>query len=439
MKKLLVLLSAAVLALSFAACNQVPKLVSVSIQLKYEGMALAEADVPVSVVSASGVRYESPTDATGAATFQLPLGSYTASVTYKTASSGVYVVFTGSNANVVAAAEGTTSYTIDLNRVQGQQILIKELYCTSCPKEGGTFYTDDAYVILYNNSELEADASDIVFGFLAPYNGNAKNSYYTEDGTLTYEKENWLPSFGAIWWFQSPVRIPAYSQLVVAVFGAIDHTATVPASVNLANPAYYWMSNSGINPPYTNKKYNAAQVIPEANYLTCSPFTKGNAWALSNQSPAFFIGKMSSTQAKALSENADEYDHTMGTGEANYVVKFPKANVVDAVEVWSAANVEKSKARFSADVNIGYLPVTNKMGYSIYRNVDKEATEALSENAGKIVYNYADGTDDIEGGSTDKSGIDAEASIARGAHIIYSDTNNTSTDFHQRKVASLKK
>ena len=74
----------------------------------------------------------------------------------------------------------------------------------------------------------------------------------------------------------------------------------------------------------------------------------------------------------------------------------------------------------------------------MYRNVDKDATEALPENAGKLVYGYAGGTDDVEG-STDPSGIDAEASIANGAHIIYSDTNNSFVDFHQRKVFSLKK
>ena len=80
--------------------------------------------------------------------------------------------------------------------------------------------------------------------------------------------------------------------------------------------------------------------------------------------------------------------------------------------------VAKSKPRFSADINTGYLVITNNNGYSAYRNVDKEATEALAENKDKLVYNYAGGTDDIEGGSTDPSGIDAEASIAAGAHII---------------------
>ncbi|MEE3406725.1 MAG: DUF4876 domain-containing protein, partial [Candidatus Cryptobacteroides sp.] len=79
-------------------------------------------------------------------------------------------------------------------------------------------------------------------------------------------------------------------------------------------------------------------------------------------------------------------------------------------------------------------------GYSVYRNVDKEATEAIEGNKEKLVYNYAGGTEDPEiNGNTDPSGIDAEASIANGAIIIYKDTNNSTSDFHIRKVASIKK
>ena len=67
------------------------------------------------------------------------------------------------------------------------------------------------------------------------------------------------------------------------------------------------------------------------------------------------------------------------------------------------------------------------------------ATEALAGNEGKIVYGYSLGTTDYKGAqSTDPSGIDAEASIRNGAHIVYSDTNNSSNDFHQRAKASLK-
>lgn len=438
MKKLLILLSAAVLALGFAACEQLPKLATITIQLKADGAAFAQSDVTVTVLSTSGTKFESTTNSNGEASFLLPMGTYSASATYKTAAGGISVTYNGSNSNVVAAVNGTTSYTIDLNRVENQQIVIKELYfggCTNPSTSKG--YTDDAYVILYNNSELEADASEIVFSFAAPYNSFGSNKYYT-DGKLLYENENWIPAYGAIWWFQSPVKIPAYSQIVVAIFGAIDHTATVSTSVNLADPSYYWMSNSGIA-AYTAKKYAAADAIPAANYLTTVPISQGTAWTMSNSSPGFYIGRMASADAKSLSENVDAFDTTLGTTKPFYVAKFPKANVVDAVEVWSSANIAKSQVRFSADINTGYVGITNNKGYTVYRNVDKEATEALAENAGKLVYDYAGGTADIDGGSTDPSGIDAEASIAAGAHIIYSETNDSSKDFHQRKVATLKK
>lgn len=75
-----------------------------------------------------------------------------------------------------------------------------------------------------------------------------------------------------------------------------------------------------------------------------------------------------------------------------------------------------------------------KMGYTLYRNVDKEATEAIPGNEGKLVYSYALGVD----GATDPSGIDAEASIRKGARIVYKDTNNSSQDFHLRSKASLR-
>ena len=50
------------------------------------------------------------------------------------------------------------------------------------------------------------------------------------------------------------------------------------------------------------------------------------------------------------------------------------------------------------------------------------------------VKSYNLGVDD----STDPSGIDAEASIKNGAHIIYLDTNNSTNDFHMRQKFSLR-
>lgn len=196
------------------------------------------------------------------------------------------------------------------------------------------------------------------------------------------------------------------------------------------------MSNEGIT-QYTNAKYVKSDVIPASHNLTCSPFVTGNAWALSNSCPAFYIARMSKDDALALSTNSAAYDHTLGTSAAFNVVKMPQSAVVDAIEVFNAAQATNN-LRFPSSINTESLKFTNKLGYTAYRNVDKAATEALPENSGKLVYNYAGGTESETNGSTDSSKIDAEASIKAGAHIIFSDTNNSKNDFHQRKVSALK-
>ena len=113
---------------------------------------------------------------------------------------------------------------------------------------------------------------------------------------------------------------------------------------------------------------------------------------------------------------------------------MPVEWIIDGVEVFRSG-YDNNQKRLLASVDAGSVTLTGRLGYSVYRNVDKEATEALFENEGLLVYNYAGGTD----GSTDPSGIDAEASIVAGAHIVYKDTNNASNDFHQRARASLRR
>lgn len=431
MKKILSFFAIAALFMGVACTPKEDpiKLVDVNIQLECDGQALAISGVNVVVNETSGTAsYNAETDAAGVASFKLPVGIYNAAASTKSYADGIQYVYNGAITYFAASEEqGVSSINMTMTKVASQQIIIKELYTTGCPAdEEGKSYNDDNYVILYNNSDADVDATDIVFGFLAPYNAHGTNKYYVDD-KLLYEDQGWIPAYGAIWWFTAPVTIPAYSQIVVAQFAAIDHTQTYSKSVDLSKPEYYWMSNIDLA-AYTNKKYAASENIPASHYLTAAPYTQGNAWAVSNMCPAFFIGKMAAAEAKAISEDVANYDLTLGEKPAFYVVKFPQANVVDAVDVWSEANVAKSSPRFPAAINTGHVALTNKLGYTVYRNVDKAATEALPENAGLLVTGYAD----------DPSGIDAEASIKAGAHIIYSDTNNSETDFHIRKVSSLK-
>jgi len=109
-------------------------------------------------------------------------------------------------------------------------------------------------------------------------------------------------------------------------------------------------------------------------------------------------------------------------------VKVPTEWIIDGIEVFNAAKKDDNKKRLTADIDAGYAYLTNKLGHTLYRNVDKEETEAIKGNAGRLVYGYAD----------DPSGIDAEASIRNGAHIMYLDWNDSSNDFHERKKCSLR-
>lgn len=410
----------------------------VTVQLVCDGQNLAVADITVALTDAEATfSVDAKTNASGAAEFSLKEGTYIASATYTTVENGTRVAYSGDNKAIAVKADDTeVAANIDLNKVVSQQIVIKEVYSTGCPKDPSGNYTNDAYVIIYNNSEFEADATDIVFGMLFPYNGHGSNKYLTDTGLL-FENEGWIPAASALWSFTSEVKIPAYSQIVVALFGAIDHTATQAASVNLANENYYWMSK---NDQFTNAKYVVSDAIPATHYLSSIPFNTGNAWLFSNSAPSLFLGKMAKAEAEALATNTEGYDTTQGTGATNQAVKFPTDKVIGCVDVFAADKLETSNGRFPASLNTGYVAITGKLGHTVYRNVDKAATEALPENKDKLVYNYAGGTyDEATGtGSTDPSGIDAEASIAAGAHIIYVQTNNSGNDFHERAVSSLK-
>lgn len=417
-----------------------PAYAKVTVQLVCDGQNFAVAGITISLSNAEATfSVDEVTSENGAVVFNLKEGNYIASATYTAVENGTRVAYSGANNAIAVKADDTeVAASIELNKVVSQQLVIKEVYSTSCPKTPSGNYSDDAYVILYNNSEFEADATDVVFGMLFPYNAHATNKFLNEAGALIYENEGWIPAASALWSFTSEVKIPAYSQIVIALYGAIDHTAAQPASVNLSDASYYWMSK---NDQFKAAKYTVSDAIPEAHYLSCKPFNTGTAWLFSNTAPSLFIGKMAKEDAEALATNTDGYDNTQGTGATNQAVKFPVDKVIGCVDVFAADKLDTSNGRFPASLNTGYVAITSKLGHTVYRNVDKAATEALPENEGKLVYNYAGGTyDEATGtGSTDPSGIDAEASIAAGAHIIYVQTNNSGNDFHERAVSSLKK
>ena len=319
------------------------------------------------------------------------------------------------------------------------QIIIKEIYNGGCPMDEGTdMFHMDKCIILYNNCPQQAVVNNLCFGMATLYNAESPsiNTIYGEDGRLVYESEGFTPAQNAIWYYPHSLVIEPYSQVVINVHGAIDNTQTYSQSVNYANKDYYCMYDPESG--YNNTKYypTPADVIPTSHYLKTVKYGQGNAWPLSTTAPALFIFQPQNMDPVTFANNADNLWYAPGVAQTPVYacVKVPNEWIIDAVEVFNAAKKEDSKKRLTADLDVSYVYLTNKLGHSLYRNVDKEMTESLAENNGKLVYGYALGVD----GSTDASGINAEASIRNGAHIIYQDNNNSSEDFHERQKCSLR-
>lgn len=434
MKKIifLVMMTAAFLAVSCDPSSENPP-IEVQVSLMYENAIMDKDGVTVTLMTTdNSASYQAETVA-GVATFTVIPGLYNASASFTETDGTNRLLYNGSAAVTVSSA-GETAFTINLTVSESSQLVIKELYTGGCQNDAGSGrYMHDSYVILYNNGDTQLDISDVAFAFVSPFNSNTTSKYMV-DGVLSYASQGWVPAGYAIWWFTSDVILEPYSQIVVAIDGAIDHTLTYSNSVNLSDGSYYAMYDPEAGFTNASRYPNPSDAIPSSHYLHTFLYGLGNAWPLSDSSPAFII--LENADIEAYSQDNTNYDNTEITANVRVLTDW----IVDGLEVYRAGNEANNNKRLTPEIDAGYIYYTTDVGYTLYRNVDKEATEALPENEGLLVYNYSGGTVGVDEvyGSTDPSGIDAEASIAAGAHIIYQDTNNSSNDFHQRAVSSLK-
>lgn len=407
----------------------------VTIQLHYPDNFESREDVTVKLINTTnGIVYTNSTNTNGVATFEVPYGIYEASVSETRIISTSSYIFTGNKSISVTENENTDITSLQLSVSQSSAIIIKELYNGGCPKDdgSGTFYQGQ-YTILYNNSTAPISLDNFGFGAVFPYNSNSTNYFY-QNGELSFVNEGWIPAAMGIWYFPNGISLAPGEQIVVALNSAIDNTVTYSQSINFANAEYYTTYDIEV---YNHERYYPApsSLIPSSHYLSAVRYGSGTAWTFSFSSPAFFIFKTENESPYEFANNAGNLGNYNGSSVMVYS-KVPMDWVLDGIEVYRQGY--DNQKRLPSEIDAGYVYLNNTYGYSLYRNVDKEATEALAENEGKIVYNYSGGTTHVVDGSTDPSGIDAEASIANGARIIYSDTNSSTNDFHQRAKASLR-
>lgn len=413
----------------------------VAVRLLYpeESGMKAAAGVAVRMTSGSnGAVLQAATDEAGVALFRLPEGVYEAAATDRRSVDGYAYTFNGLKSNVVVAAE-TQSVDLEMVASKAGQILIKEIYSGGCPKDDGSgFYQFDKYMVVYNNSDQKAEIKNFCIAIAGPYNANASINNYV-NGELFYGKLDYTPAACAFWFLKKPLVLEPWASASIVLCGAIDHTKVYSGSVDLSGADYCTYDPEVF--PNTNYYPAPSEKIPAENYLKATFYGQGNAWPVSAVGPGLFIFSTGDNDPLAWGQSVDNRYYFPGrdNNPVYACAKIPNDWIFDVVDVYGADYVDTSKPRFAPKFDAGPIVLQNKRGYSIYRNVDKEATEALPENAGKIVYGYALGTEDYKGAeSTDPSTIDAEASIRQGAHIVYKDTNNSKNDFHQRKEASLR-
>jgi hypothetical protein len=404
----------------------------VVVQLAYPDGFEPATDVVVTLRNTiTGDISKANTNANGAAAFTVIAGAYEVSATDKRSIGGKVYLFNGLQTGVTINDAWGGSIKIDLMPSETKQIVIKELYNGGVRKEDNATFQFDKYVILYNNSDEVASLQNLCLAMVTPPTAAGTNRDYV-NGVLFYEAEGWIPAGTGIWTFQNNVLLDPGKQAVIAFNAAINHLPVIPNSINFANPEYFVTYDPVL---YNLITYHPApsEVIPTSHYLKGYklPGVTSTGWTPAVNSPAFFVFSPKGVTPDAFANDASTID--LYNGSASQArQKVPVDWVVDGIEVFSTGTT--SAKRLTATVDAGAISFTNYQGHTLYRNVDKEATEAVPGNAGKLVYSYSLGTE----GSTDPSSIDAEASIKAGARIIYEDTNNSTNDFHVRSRASLR-
>ncbi len=409
---------------------------NVKVKLVYPNNVLPTTDVKINIThKESDKTAMSKTAASGIATFELIAGTYDATVIDTRKNDMANIQYKGTKTFTITKDwDSDKEIDIALSSSEQAKIIIKELFTGGTPTDDNSeVFKHDKYVILYNNSATTATITkDFALATVMPENSDNGNNYM-QNNKLIYEAEGWIPALQGVWHFTRKITIEPYSQIVIALANAVDNTKKYSKSINFANAEYFCTYH-----PYfwdNAKMYVKPEVIPATNYMKVYPYSKGDHWWLSDYSPGFFIFSTKNQKLKEFASGKENIDTYTGA-TAIYSKKIPIDWVIDGVEAfkYGAKNIK----RLTANIDGGFVNYTAGKGYSLYRNVNKEATEAIEGNKDKLVYNYSLGTDNITGGSTDPSNIDAEESIKNGAIIIYQDTNNSTKDFHQRKEASLR-
>lgn len=354
---------------------------------------IGETDtILITLTANNGCIYKQKTAGSATAQFRLPAGIYQVSA------SGIHeeeynrIVWNGNMADlIVDYREGETqqmAYSVNITKTiidVSNPLLIKELYVGGCQKNDGSGkYLTDKCIILYNNSAYPKSLDNVCIGMVEPYNAESNSHPFLNDGVLDYEAGNWIPAINGFWYFQDGEVLQPYSELVVAMNGAIDYTLTYKNSINYANEAYYVLydpETSGVDgSKYNNTSYypSPSYLIPSQHRLKAVKYGSGNAWPVSSTSPAMILFQIKDTTPQEFIKDNIVYPESKQGNLASACARIPREWVIDAVEVFKAQD-NGCKKRLTSDLDNGNITLTGGYGHSLIR---KSHTNA----AGKVIY-----------------------------------------------------
>ena len=214
MKKLL----AYILLVFLIACNTIDEntidftVSELKIKLNYpeNSTVTARQGVKITLIDSKGTIFESQTDQTGTATFNVPTGIYTATVSDKRSSIKIY----NGNSSEIIITSGKDFYSeITLVETTTNKIIIKELYCGGCQMDDGSGYTrNDKYTTIYNNSADTVAIENFSLAVAMPYNATGGNNNYV-DNKLVYAEESFIPAAMGIWYYPGTLTFLPYEQI----------------------------------------------------------------------------------------------------------------------------------------------------------------------------------------------------------------------------------
>jgi hypothetical protein len=283
-------------------------------------------------------------------------------------------------------------------------LVIKELYtggCSKAPEEGT--YQSDQYVIIHNNDTETEYLDSLCFGTLSPYNSTAVNNWVDYD-PVTGETvfPDFAPIVTVVW--QLPGNGKSFpigpgEDAVIALRGAVDHTAQYPLSVNLNRPDVFVCYNPTYFP---NTLYHPApgdKVQTERYAKVVIKTGQANANTVSLASPTFVLFRSEGMPIEEYVLQPDVVQTTPGNS-ADRVVKVPYTWIVDGVEVFDGRS-SGNKKRLSPAADAGFVTLSDIFkGHTVRRKVDETAS---SENGFEVLM----------------------------------DTNNSSNDFYESEIQSL--